>query len=104
MNVYRVVVPDVTYDVDVGSDWFKRPETDTACILVLAETNAKARYRGLQRLGLSPDQEGNWPEKMSCVCTRKNVVIPYMYEGMNVSDHMEWWEKDREVQREAADD
>jgi hypothetical protein len=104
MNVYRVVVPDITYDVDVGSDWFKMPELETACCLVLAETNAKARYRGLLLLGLAPRDEGNWPEKMSCVCMRNNVDFPGMHVGMDVTDHTEWWDKEnetREVQREA---
>lgn len=100
MNVYRVIVPDVTYYVDVGSDWFKMPEIETACCLVLAESNAKARYRGLLILDLAPYYEG-WPTKMSCVCTKKNVEFDGMREGMDVSDHIEWWETDGEVQREA---
>jgi hypothetical protein len=104
MNVYRIVVPDVEYETDIGLDDCKLVEIDAACCLVLAETNAKARYRGLKILCLGPGQyEKGWPDNVSCVCTHKNVDFPGMYDGMDVSDHLEWWRTAKEKERDDAE-
>ena len=99
MNVYRIVVPDITYYVDFGC-LGKMKEIETAACLVTAETRGQAQYRGLIHLGLWPGQyDSGFPPKVSCVCTRKNIEFPDMIVGMDVSDHIDWWEKENEAEQ-----